>query len=85
MSWVWRLLRWVPATAVSQELVRFETQALENPEISGTEYQQGTLFGYEVREYLLEKWAESVRTATGRTYLWRSNTSSLNLLAAVTA
>ena len=27
-----------------------------NPEISGIKYQQGTLQGYEVREYLLEKW-----------------------------
>ncbi len=27
-----------------------------NPEISGVLYQQGTLQGYEVREYLLEKW-----------------------------
>ena len=24
--------------------------------LSGAEYQQGTLYGYEVREYLLEKW-----------------------------
>jgi len=31
-------------------------QKIENPEISGIEYQQGDLFGYEVREYLLEKW-----------------------------
>ena len=31
-------------------------QQMQNPEISGTEYQQGTLLGYEVREYLLEKW-----------------------------
>jgi hypothetical protein len=31
-------------------------QKMQNPEISGVEYQQGTLFGYEVREYLLEKW-----------------------------
>jgi len=38
------------------ELVKFDTQAMQNPEISGTEYQRGTLFGYEVREYLLEKW-----------------------------
>ncbi len=38
------------------ELVKFDTQLLENPEISGVEYQQGTLAGYEVREYLLEKW-----------------------------
>jgi hypothetical protein len=29
---------------------------MEHPEISGIEYQQGTLSGYEVREYLLEKW-----------------------------
>ena len=56
LTWVRRLSRWAPVTALSQELVRFDTQALRNPEIAGTEYQQGTLFGYEVREYLLEKW-----------------------------
>lgn len=38
------------------ERVKFDMQLLENPEISGIEYQQGTLAGYEVREYLLEKW-----------------------------
>jgi hypothetical protein len=37
------------------ELVRFDMQAMENPEINGVEYQQGTLMGFEVREYLLEK------------------------------
>jgi hypothetical protein len=36
--------------------VRFDLQQLENPEISGIEYQQGELAGYEVREYLLNKW-----------------------------
>ncbi|BBI73681.2 hypothetical protein HAALTHF_31920n [Vreelandella aquamarina] len=36
--------------------MRFDTQKLDNPEINGVEYQQGTLLGYEVREYLLEKW-----------------------------
>jgi 5-methylcytosine-specific restriction endonuclease McrA len=56
MSWVNRLCRLAPITAISQELVRFDTQKLVNPEISGIEYQQGTLLGYEVREYLLEKW-----------------------------
>lgn len=56
LSWVRRLRRWAPVAAISQELVRFDTQALQNPEISGVEYQQGTLAGYEVREYLLEKW-----------------------------
>jgi hypothetical protein len=38
------------------ERVKFDTQAMDNPEISGAEYQQGTLAGYETREYLLEKW-----------------------------
>jgi 5-methylcytosine-specific restriction endonuclease McrA len=56
ISWVRRLLRCVPVTALSQELVRFDAQALQNPEISGIEYQQGELQGYELREYLLEKW-----------------------------
>ena len=56
LSWVQCLRRRAPVTAVRQELVRFDPQALENPEIQGVEYQQGTLQGYEVREYLLEKW-----------------------------
>lgn len=56
MTWVKRLMRYCPVTAIAQELVRFDTQALQNPEISGVEYQRGELFGYEVREYLLEKW-----------------------------
>lgn len=34
-------------------------QALENPDIEGAQYQQGTLAGYEVREYLLEKWGRT--------------------------
>jgi len=38
------------------ELVRFDTQLMQNAEISGVEYQQGELAGYKVREYLLEKW-----------------------------
>jgi hypothetical protein len=51
-----RLLKLAPISSISQELVRFDLQQMENPEISGTEYQQGTLLGYEVREYLLNKW-----------------------------
>ncbi|NEO85513.1 MAG: HNH endonuclease [Spirulina sp. SIO3F2] len=56
MTWVNRLQRVCPITQLSQELVRFDTQAIQNPEITGVEYQQGELVGYEVREYLLEKW-----------------------------
>lgn len=56
MAWVNRLVRLAPVGAISQELVRFDTQLMQNPEISGVEYQQGELAGFEVREYLLEKW-----------------------------
>lgn len=55
-TWVNRLSWYCPITAISQELVKFDLQKQENPEISGVEYQQGTLAGYETREYLLEKW-----------------------------
>lgn len=55
-SWVTRWQRWTPVTRIAVEVVRFDTQALANPEVAGVEYQQGQLAGYEVREYLLEKW-----------------------------
>ena len=54
-TWIKRLRQLCPIVAISLELVKFDTQAMVNPEISGVEYQQGELFGYEVREYLLEK------------------------------
>ncbi len=56
ITWVNRLIKVCPINKIVQELVRFDTQKINNPEISGIEYQQGTLFNYEVREYLLEKW-----------------------------
>ncbi len=56
LIWVRRLCRLCPIQALSLEFVRFDTQALQNPEISGVEYQQGELAGYEVKQYLLEKW-----------------------------
>jgi 5-methylcytosine-specific restriction endonuclease McrA len=56
LTWVRRLMRLCPLGAISQELVRFDTQALENPDIEGVQYQQGTLVGYEVRAYVLLKW-----------------------------
>jgi 5-methylcytosine-specific restriction endonuclease McrA len=55
-TWVERLRKLAPIEAISQELVRFDMQLMRNPDIQGKEYQQGTLAGYETREYLLEKW-----------------------------
>jgi len=56
LTWVKRLMRLCPITAMSLELVKFDLQQIENPEISGVQYQHGTLFGYEIKQYLLEKW-----------------------------
>jgi 5-methylcytosine-specific restriction endonuclease McrA len=55
-TWVNRLARSYPISGISMELVKFDTQLMQNPEISGIAYQQGELAGYEVREYLLCKW-----------------------------
>lgn len=54
--WVGKLAGYAPVASLSIELVRFDTQIMQDAEISGVEYQQGELAGYEVREYLLEKW-----------------------------
>lgn len=59
MAWVGRIRRWAPITAIANELVRFDTQLMQNAEVSGVEYQQGCLAGFEVREYLLEKFGRT--------------------------
>jgi 5-methylcytosine-specific restriction endonuclease McrA len=56
LTWMRRLMRLCPITAISQELARFDTQALEKPDIEGVEYQHGQLSGFELREYILLKW-----------------------------
>jgi 5-methylcytosine-specific restriction endonuclease McrA len=59
LTWYHRLVQRCPIRAISLELVRFDIQALVDPEIRGVAYQQGELLGYEVREYLLEKWGRT--------------------------
>ena len=54
-SIVKRFQKLIPLTDISYELVKFDTQLMTNPDIKGVEYQQGALFGYEVKEYLLQK------------------------------
>lgn len=56
ISWVRRLGKLFNLTHCSFEAVRFDMQLMDNPEISGVEYQQGTLLGYEIKEYLLHKY-----------------------------
>ena len=53
LNWVKRLMRWVPFTHLVQELVKFDTQKMQDPTIQGTEYQRGTLLEQEVRSYVM--------------------------------
>jgi hypothetical protein len=48
-------MRWVPINRIEVERVSFDTQLLQDPEITGVGYQRGELFGWEVRSYVLEK------------------------------
>ena len=50
-TWVKRLQKVANIQAISFELVRFDMQKMRNRDIQGKEYQQGTLVGYETREY----------------------------------
>ena len=53
-TWTRRLCKIYPIAQLAIETVKFDMQLLENPDIHGIEYQQGTLQGREIREYLLE-------------------------------
>lgn len=55
MSWVNRLIRWAPVACIAYERVNFDMQRMENANIQGVQYQQGSLYKKEVMEYLLEK------------------------------
>ncbi len=50
------LARLLPIGQINVELGSFDTQKMQNPEVSGVSYQQGQLQGYLLREYLLQKW-----------------------------
>src|SRR5215813_3531656 len=54
-TWTRRFGRVYPIKGIAVELVTFDMQLMENPEIKGVEYQHGELAGYELREYLLLK------------------------------
>jgi len=56
------------------EVVRFDMQKIENPEIEGVESQQGALAGYDVRggSIFLRRGGVPAPTAGQRTFLWRS-------------
>lgn len=44
-----------PVERIIVEVAEFDIQKIKNPDITGVEYQQGTLYSYNIRNYLLEK------------------------------
>jgi len=56
VHWSKRYQRFAPISCIEVEWVKFDTQLLQNPELSGIDYQRGELVGWEIRAYLLEKW-----------------------------
>ncbi|WP_083944828.1 RNA-guided endonuclease IscB [Thiomicrospira microaerophila] len=55
LAWVKKLSKLAPVSDIGLERVKFDMQKMVNGDIAGAEYQQGTLFGFEVKEYLLAK------------------------------
>src|SRR5262249_7568827 len=49
-AWARRLTRAYPIKGIALELVKFDMQLMQNPEIEGLEYQQGEFQGFELRE-----------------------------------
>ncbi|EEV8378054.1 HNH endonuclease, partial [Escherichia coli] len=56
VEWSKRFIRLSPVGFITVESVKFDMQKMENAAVEGLEYQRGTLFDYEVKEYLLEKY-----------------------------
>ena len=50
-TWIKRICSYCPVATITIEKVKFDTQKLENPDIQGVEYQQGTLAGYTLIEH----------------------------------
>jgi RRXRR protein/HNH endonuclease len=50
-----RFQHWAPISRIDVERAKFDTQLLQDPEVSGIGYQRGELAGWEVRSYVLEK------------------------------
>ncbi|MGW0555640.1 RNA-guided endonuclease IscB [Streptomyces sp. NPDC002926] len=55
-----RICQYAPVTEIHVELVAFDTHAMsEGRSLTAVEYQNGTLAGIEVREYLIAKWGRT--------------------------
>ena len=54
-TWIGRLAALFPIRFVRVETARFDTQLMQDAEISGAEYQQGELAGWQLRSYIFHR------------------------------
>ena len=56
LNFINRLKRILPISETVIEVAKFDIQKIMNPEISGTDYQQGSMYGYQnIRAYLMAR------------------------------
>lgn len=60
-----KLCKYINITECSFEAVRFDSQLMDSPNIEGKEYQHGTLYGYEIKEYLMEHYRHTCQYCGG--------------------
>lgn len=65
-TWIDRLMSWCPVSEIVIESVGIDSQKMDNPDIEGVEYQQGTLAGYEIRDYLMETYQYTCQYCGGK-------------------
>ena len=54
-TWIRRLSEIFPVTLVRVETARFDTQIMQDAEVTGREYQQGELGGWQLRSYVFHR------------------------------
>ena len=54
-TWIRRLFALFPVTLVRVETARFDTQLMQDAEVSGRDYQQGDLAGWQLRSYVFHR------------------------------
>jgi len=55
-TWARRIIKSVPISDIAVETARFDTHLMKNPDIEGIDYQRGELYGFELKEYLLQRY-----------------------------
>ncbi len=54
-TWIQRLAALFPITQVGVETARFDTQLMQDAEVSGKDYQHGELAGWQIRNYVFHR------------------------------